>query len=153
MSKPAPERVILIDKEHADSSIENIVGTLIHEYDHLFTGCYDGNDAGRVFRDLADHRIGRLMARFYKADSLTVDAAGVISLPFSNIADFGSELKYSLSFVSVLEKIILKIGNKTFFINSDAEYSDTYGSLVLNSDATAFTLPVSNIKEWKEIYA
>ena len=152
MSKPVPERVILIDKEHADSSIENIVGTLIHEYDHLFTGCFDGNDAGRVFRDLADHRIGRLMAKFYKADSLTVDDAGVISLPFSNIADFGSELKYSLSFVTTLDKYLLKIGNKTFFINSDIDYRYAYGSLVLNSDATAFTLPVSNIKEWKEIH-
>jgi len=153
MSKPTAERVILIDKEHADASIENIVGTLIHEYDHLFTGCFDGNDAGRVFRDLADHRIGRLMARFYKADLLTVTAAGVVSLPFSNIADFGSELKYSLSFVSSLDKFILQIGNKTFFVNSDIDYNHTNGSLVLNSDATAFTLPVSNIKEWKEIYA
>ena len=93
------------------------------------------------------------MAKFYKPDSLTVNAAGVISLAFSNIADFGSELKYSLSFVTTLDKYLLKIGNKTFFVNSDIDYRYAYGSLVLNSDATAFTLPVSNIKEWKEINA
>jgi hypothetical protein len=42
--------------------------------------------------------------------------------------------------------------NKTFIVNSDVDYHSEYGSLVLNSDATDFTLPVSNIKEWKEIH-
>ena len=44
MNKPFNERAILIDKNHAlESDIEDILATIVHEYDHMTSGIGDGN--------------------------------------------------------------------------------------------------------------
>ena len=60
-------KVILISESHIrDGSIAEIVGTLIHEYDHYSTGVGDGDMEGRLFRSLADSKVGNLTCEVFK---------------------------------------------------------------------------------------
>ena len=60
-------KVILISESHIQTGlIEEIVGTLIHEYDHYSTGVGDGDMEGRLFRSLADSKIGNLTCEIFK---------------------------------------------------------------------------------------
>lgn len=55
-------KLILIEKDHAQTSdIQSIIGTIIHEWDHFKTSIGDGDIEGRLFRSLADQRIGDLV--------------------------------------------------------------------------------------------
>jgi hypothetical protein len=59
------DKQILIDRNHAlNGELNEIVATVVHEYDHYETGYSDGDVIGRKFRDLADRRIGKLMTEF-----------------------------------------------------------------------------------------
>jgi hypothetical protein len=67
ISEDEERKVILLEKNHCcDSSIESIVATLIHEWDHFRTGVSDGDSVGRMFRSLADERIGELICRLWE---------------------------------------------------------------------------------------
>ena len=60
-------KVILVSESHIQTgTIEEIVGTLIHEYDHYSTGVGDGDMEGRLFRSLADSKIGNLTCEIFK---------------------------------------------------------------------------------------
>lgn len=60
-------KAILLEKSHCEeSSIQSIVSTLIHEWDHFRTGISDGDTEGRYFRSLADERIGELVCRLWE---------------------------------------------------------------------------------------
>lgn len=55
-------KIILIEQNHASSDdIPSIIGTIIHEWDHFKTSIGDGDIEGRMFRSLADTRIGHLI--------------------------------------------------------------------------------------------
>lgn len=59
-------KVMLIAKSHAENSeIKEIIGTLIHEWDHYRTSIKDGDIEGRMFRELADNRIGQLIYDYW----------------------------------------------------------------------------------------
>lgn len=68
MGKPTDDRMILVSDSHAQDSIENIIGTLVHEFDHFYHGLIDGDHNGRAFRDLADRQISKLVIRQYKIE-------------------------------------------------------------------------------------
>jgi hypothetical protein len=60
-------KAILLERSHCEgSSIQSIVSTLIHEWDHFRTGISDGDSEGRSFRSLADERIGELVCRLWE---------------------------------------------------------------------------------------
>lgn len=73
-NKPTSDRIILIDSTHATiGSLEQIVATLLHEFDHAYFGIKDSQDSnGRQFRDLADTRIGKLVCESYGNNPLKV---------------------------------------------------------------------------------
>ena len=55
-------KVMLINRDHInDSDMESLVATLVHEWDHFTTSIGDGNIEGRMFRDVADKKIGKLI--------------------------------------------------------------------------------------------
>jgi hypothetical protein len=61
------EKVILISSLHLiNGTIEELVATLIHEYDHYSTSVGDGDMEGRLFRSLADSKIGNLTCEIFK---------------------------------------------------------------------------------------
>jgi hypothetical protein len=49
------------------NSMESLIGTIIHELDHVVSGYQDED---RAFRDLADHRIAELVLKMYKDEPL-----------------------------------------------------------------------------------
>ena len=60
-------KVILISNLHVDDgTVEELVSTLIHEYDHYSTGVGDGDMEGRLFRSLADSKIGNMACEIFK---------------------------------------------------------------------------------------
>jgi hypothetical protein len=61
------ERNIYISDDHAsNSSVEGIVATLIHEFDHFKSFIGDGDMEGRSFRSLADVRLGTITCDYWK---------------------------------------------------------------------------------------
>ena len=60
-------KTILINSEFARSAtVEKLISTLVHEWDHFSTNIGDGNMEGRMFRELADSRIGQLILQMFK---------------------------------------------------------------------------------------
>jgi len=58
---------IMINERHAENAnVQELISTFIHEWDHYRTGIDDGNTDGRMFRDLADQTIGRLVYELWK---------------------------------------------------------------------------------------
>jgi hypothetical protein len=55
-------KIILIAKDHIkNTTTESLIATVIHEADHFISGWTDGNMEGRMFRNLADNRIGEVV--------------------------------------------------------------------------------------------
>jgi hypothetical protein len=60
-------KTILINREFAENeTIVKIMSTLVHEWDHYSTGIGDGNMEGRMFREVADSRMGELILQIFK---------------------------------------------------------------------------------------
>lgn len=60
-------KTILINRQFAETAtIAKLISTLVHEWDHFSTGITDGNMEGRMFRELADERIGELIFQMFK---------------------------------------------------------------------------------------
>lgn len=66
------ERVILINTEVEDQSIQSIIATIVHEWDHYDSYVGDGDYEGRRFRNLADKRIGELIYRLWLTKTGTI---------------------------------------------------------------------------------
>ena len=159
MNKDQNERIILVDKTHAkDSSIESIVATLIHEFDHLSTGYADGNAEGRAFRDLADERIGKLMVKFYQ-QSLASVQNGVVYFDMNKMTSSdGFSATFSIEPIATLGKNLLKIGKMFFTINQDCLFDGleiiepVYGLLSVADSGVDFTVyGLTNIKELENL--
>lgn len=59
---------ILFNHQYAeDGNVKKLISTLVHEWDHYSTGIGDGNNEGRLFRELADEKIGHLIYELWKA--------------------------------------------------------------------------------------
>lgn len=62
------EPKILINRRHAsEAKVEELIATIVHEWDHFTTGLDDGDFNGRMFRNIADERIGNLIFRLWIA--------------------------------------------------------------------------------------
>jgi hypothetical protein len=60
-------KTILINREFAENeTIVKIMSTLVHEWDHYSKGIGDGNMEGRMFREVADSRMGELILQIFK---------------------------------------------------------------------------------------
>lgn len=61
------KRMILVNRDFAfKNGVEDMIGTIVHEWDHLTSSVGDGDTEGRMFRDLADKKIGYLICKLYK---------------------------------------------------------------------------------------
>ena len=111
------DKQILIDKNHAlNGELNELVATVIHEYDHYETGYTDGDMMGRQFRDLADRRIGQMMCEFYRPDLIQVAKDGIY-IPLESISELGG-IQYNIEWSRVLECYIMSIGKKAYKIYS-----------------------------------
>jgi hypothetical protein len=62
------ESKILINDSYAnEANIKGMISTLVHEWDHKTSGVGDGDSEGRLFRDLADQKIGYLIYELWRA--------------------------------------------------------------------------------------
>lgn len=110
---PEKER-ILIEKVHAESgSIPEIVGTIIHEYDHLLTKV---TDEDKEFRNIADRRIGLLCYEFYNKQLISIKEEGIV-FELSAVEEIGG-LDYAIEYSVTLEKFIVRIGKTNFVIEA-----------------------------------
>lgn len=123
MAKQVEDRQILIAEHHAQkSNIQDIIATLLHEYDHAITGIADAMDSnGRMFRDIADKRIGNLVYQNYTQNPLFI-IDGVLCLKVEDISLFGSNLLAKSEFSNLLECLFVKIGTITVKAFGDYEY-------------------------------
>lgn len=140
VKKPIPERQILISKSHAKTaSLENLVATLIHEYDHYSTGL---SDAHPEFRDLADSRLGELIVKAYKPKVLHVEQGSRnIKIKISDLP-YLQGINFHIESSNILAGSILKIGSKMFLIKSNDVATNLTGKLTPTDDDT--TLCVAN---------
>jgi len=59
------EKLIFLNTDVENSSIQEIIAVIVHEWDHFTSSIGDGNYEGRMFRNLADDRIGELIYRLW----------------------------------------------------------------------------------------
>lgn len=111
MKKKEEDRRILIDKGHAEkSSIAEIISTLIHEYDHAASGLPDAIDhSGRMFRETADQRIGKLIYENYRPNPFFIED-GMICFKMSEVSEIGSDLIMKSEYSNSLDCFIFKVG-------------------------------------------
>lgn len=146
--KPITERQILVSKSHAKtSSVENLVATLIHEYDHYSTGVSDSNPE---FRNLADTRIGELVVKAYKPKVLHIEKGSRdIKVKISDLP-YLQGLNFKIQKSDILDGAIVNVGTKTFLVKSNEIASNLVGSLIPAEDnvslsiTNAFFTPVEN---------
>lgn len=111
------DKQILIDRNHAlNGEINEIVATVVHEYDHYETGYTDGDVIGRKFRDLADRRIGKMMCEFYRPELIQVGKDGIY-IPIESVSELGG-IQYNIEWSRPLECYIMSIGKRAYKIYS-----------------------------------
>ena len=111
------DKQILIDRNHAlNGELNEIVATVVHEYDHYETGYSDGDVIGRKFRDLADRRIGQMMCEFYRPELIQVGKDGIY-IPLESISELGG-IQYNIEWSRVLECFVMSIGKRAYKIHS-----------------------------------
>jgi hypothetical protein len=111
------DKQILIDRNHAlNGELNEIVATVVHEYDHYETGYTDGDVIGRKFRDLADRRIGKMMCEFYRPELIQVGKDGIY-IPIESVSELGG-IQYNIEWSRPLECYIMSIGKRAYKIYS-----------------------------------
>lgn len=67
--KHGDAEMILIERDHCElATMPELIATIIHEWDHYWTGCDDGNYSGRLFRSYADEKIGYLVYKLWNLE-------------------------------------------------------------------------------------
>jgi hypothetical protein len=148
IDKNTANKRILIDKSHAiNDQIQEIVATLIHEFDHFDTGYGDGDTEGRKFRELADRRIGKMMMEFYRPNLVSVNGDNVV-IDVENISNIGG-VKYEIVSNEEMKHYLLFIGKKVFKINGKFSFGQkfTSGQALPNEDGTKFVINIPGIEE------
>lgn len=139
MNKPVSERKILVNLNHVNDTVENIISTIVHEYDHASTGFIDGNNAGREFRDLADKRIGKLMMNNFKESACSV-IDDVVVFPLDKLPLLNNNLHWIITKSNIPSKMILSVGSSIMLINDTALFynakinGELSGTLYVNGD-------------------
>ena len=138
------DKQILIDRNHAlNGELNEIVATVVHEYDHYETGYSDGDVIGRKFRDLADRRIGKLMTEFYKPLLVELVDEKVI-LDVKNIAEIGG-INYSIVSVKEINSKFMTIGNCVFKVVIDGSNYQENGCAEVSASGKVFTIALPGI--------
>lgn len=157
MEKSVDERIIIINKDHVDSSnLADLVATVIHEYDHLSTGIRDGNSDGRLFRDLADRRIGRMMVKF-STDNFYDVVDGVLLFPWNKMNLLNGNMTWDMTPIDATNKVAIRVGGRilmvTGAIDCNVHYGPNYsGKLSMNSDSDALFIDgLINVKDVRVI--
>jgi len=159
INKPVNERIILIDKTHIETNdLEAVVATLIHEIDHVLSGIADGNQVGRMFRNLADERLSKLMVKYYDDSAVSIED-GMLRFPMSKWAakrDF--KAKFTIERLATFDKALVTVSDKAFMVNSDIDFSNlswsdmVEGFLSISGDGEAFTISgLTNVKEVESV--
>jgi len=131
---------ILIEKEHARSSnIENIVATIIHEYDHLSSRITDNEY--REFRALADNRIGKMMCSLYK-ESIGEFHNGLIKFKTMDIVKLKT-LNYFIEYSKALGAHIAKFGELVYLLHIKDEIVETNGVLSISENGEEFYVNIN----------
>ena len=134
------DKQILIDKNHASNGeLNELVATIIHEYDHYETGNTDGDIAGRKFRDLADRRIGKLMCDYYKPDLIQVGVNGIY-IPLESIPELGG-VGYNIAWCQPLNCYVMSLGKKAYKISGDRVDAGV-GSAIAIDNGTRFFIEI-----------
>jgi hypothetical protein len=134
---------IIIEKYHAkNGTIQELVGTLIHEFDHYSTGVGDSSDMiGREFRNIADTRIGNLMVDSYKETVLYKKYGGAY-IPLDK-AQSMTNMKYQSEYSDILDKTILNIGGLTFIIECGKTAIEKSGNCIVDSTGDYLYVPIN----------
>lgn len=129
------ERKIYVHKSHAvNDSVENILATIIHEYDHLSTGISDFEYF--AFRDVADKRIASLMVENYKPNFFKL-SDGEIHFPVSAIGSEIDRLDFSITKIEKVNTLIITVGSRLIKINEDA----VFGGYLIQGSVSGVMLP------------
>jgi hypothetical protein len=134
---------IVIEKYHAkNGTIQELVGTLIHEFDHYSTNVGDSSDMiGREFRNIADTRIGQLMVENYKQNVLEKKFGGAY-IAISKMSSM-SNLNYNSEYSEVLDKTILGIGGLTFIIECSDTAIEKSGTCFIDKSGEYLYVPIN----------
>lgn len=109
------EEEIFISVDCLDLGFRKIVGTLVHELDHVNSGVSDQDY--RKFRNLADERIVELMLDAGYDDDLLM-SNGCIVIELNYLSALGT-LEYEV--ISSDMGSLLRIGDKRFFVDATME--------------------------------
>lgn len=152
MTKSVEERIIMISYDHiAGANLADLVATVIHEYDHLCTGLRDGNADGRLFRDFADKRIGRLMVKMFTEKFYTL-VDGVLEFPLDRLHLLNGNMTWDIFRIGLTDKVVIRIGGRTLLVNGDIECDIQSGRLTPNKKADSLTIEfLRNVKDVKII--
>lgn len=133
------ERQILISSVHAKTSgIEDLVGTIIHEYDHYSTGVSDS--MGRDFRDLADKRIAWLMYTTYKETPISIHN-GLIKIKIKDLSSY-STLDYIIEYLPAFGWHLIRIGKLTFKMETDDRIPNQKGVCQVDETGENFVIKI-----------
>lgn len=133
------ERQILISSVHAKTSgIEDLVGTIIHEYDHYSTGVSD--NMGRDFRDLADKRIAWLMYTTYKETPISIHN-GLIKIKIKDLSSY-STLDYIIEYLPAFGWHLIRIGKLTFKMETDDRIPNQKGVCQVDETGENFVIKI-----------
>jgi hypothetical protein len=134
---------IIIEKYHAkNGTIQELVGTLIHEFDHYSTNVGDSSDMiGREFRNIADTRIGGLMVEHYKQDILEKKFGGAY-IAISKMSSV-SNLNYNSEYSEILGKTILGIGGLNFIIECSKTAIEKSGTCFIDKSGKYLYVPIN----------
>lgn len=133
------ERQILISSIHAKTSgIEDLVATIIHEYDHYSTGVSDS--MGRDFRNLADKRIANLMCLSYKETPISIHN-GFLKIKTNDLSSY-STLDYVIEYLPSFGWHLVRIGKLTFKLETDGEIPNQKGVCQVDETGEHFTIKI-----------
>ena len=137
------DKRIIIEKHHAKrGSVQELVGTLIHEFDHYSTNICDSADMmGREFRDIADTRIGQLMVDYYKQEVLEKRYGGAY-IAISKMSTM-SNFNYNSEYSELLGQTILCIGGMNFIIECGQTAIEESGTCSVDKSGNYLYVPIN----------
>lgn len=148
MNKPIEQRQILIDIRHAqEGNIYDLVGTIIHEYDHYSTGITDSME--REFRNLADRRIGKMMVSSHK-ETLVTSHNGLIKIKAMDLVEIQS-IDYVIEYFKPFACHFMRIGKQHFTVDIAGKQVNKSGVAMPTEDGSEFVIEIGADCEVKRL--
>lgn len=141
MDKDEDQRQILIEKTYSTNAhIADLVGTIIHEYDHLSTGITDM--MSREFRHLADNRLGKLMTTMYK-ETPVVSRNGFVEIEAKDLVAIGG-LDYIIEYFNPFACHLMRIGKMNFVLEIADKIVSKSGVANVSEDGRKFMIEIGS---------